>query len=274
LTTPVSWISVDQRAPAALYMASDSRITWGSSRRRWDAGRKLFACACHADIFGYIGEVIFPSLVLGQVVEAVDRGLIFVNSEGGPKERHSEFVEAVKTSFGRRHNAPDHSFQILHGARMSSGLECQFLMWLLSYSAHDQSWCDQEMVVPADHSSLIIALGSGAKSALLSDRRWKETAQGRTSRAIFWAFCESLRIGSDPLSGGPPQLVSLYRQKGPRTFGISYEGRRYFHGLPLQEAIAHEAIEWRDELFQRIDGETMARLEGAQRHVLPRTQIR
>jgi hypothetical protein len=142
-------------------MASDSRITWGSSRRRWDAGRKLFACAYHQDIFGFIGEVIFPSLVLGQVVEAADRGLIFADLEDYPKERHEEFVETVKISFGRRHSAPDHNFQILHGARMSSGLECKFLMWLLSCSAHDQSWCDQEIVVPADHSSLIIAFRLG-----------------------------------------------------------------------------------------------------------------
>jgi hypothetical protein len=266
LTTLISWVSVDQRGPAALYLASDSRITWGSQSRRWDAGRKLFACGRHPDVFGYVGEVIFPSLVLGQVIEAADRGLIFADELGDPDDRHSKFVNIIKKSFCRRHNSPNYDFQILHGSRSSPGLNCRFHIWLLSYSAHKELWRDEKINVSTVHSSLVLALGSGAQSAHFYDRHWKETGQGRTSRAVFWAFCETLRSGRDPLSGGPPQLVSLYRQAVPHTFGVVYEKKRYFHGLPLNEGIAYGAIEWRDELFQRVDGETMTLLAGAQRH--------
>src|SRR5579864_7490961 len=72
MTTLVPWCSVDSRGSSALCMASDSRITWGSEVKRWDAGRKLFACKATADIFGYVGEVFFPSLVLGQITAAAD----------------------------------------------------------------------------------------------------------------------------------------------------------------------------------------------------------
>ena len=45
-----------------IYLASDSRITWGSANRRWDAGRKLFTSDKSSHAFGYCGDVVFPSL--------------------------------------------------------------------------------------------------------------------------------------------------------------------------------------------------------------------
>jgi hypothetical protein len=90
--------------------------------------------------------------------------------------------------------------------------------------------------------------------------------QGRTSRATFWAFCDALKGKADPLSGGPPQLVGMYRTKAPMAFGSVYEGQRYFQGMPLPETICSDAIEWRDEYFQRMDGEALTVIPGAQRH--------
>ena len=87
MTTLIGWISYDPRAPAALHMASDSRITWGASHRRWDAGRKLFACAASPDLFGYSGDVLYASMVLGQIVAAADAGLLF-GVDGDPAARH------------------------------------------------------------------------------------------------------------------------------------------------------------------------------------------
>src|SRR5277367_1315248 len=134
MTSLIAWIAVDQKAPSALYLASDSRISWGSSRARWDAGRKLFLCRKYPDIFGYSGGVVFPSLVLGQITEAADSGLLFLNSDPA-EERHKRFLTAIKASFVRTQNALTGDFEILHGSRQHSGAEAQFHLWRSSYVA-------------------------------------------------------------------------------------------------------------------------------------------
>jgi hypothetical protein len=273
VTTLVSWGAVDQRGPSALYMVSDSRITWGSERQRWDAGRKLFACRIPADIFGYVGEVIFPSLVLGQVIAAADGGLLF-GPDDGAAHRHAAVVQTVKASFESRHHAPDYGFAILHGSREAEGISARYRLWQLSYFAAKPGvparWVDEEVSVATQESSLIIALGSGGYVVEKQNDILKIDPQGRTSRSIFWAFCDALRTKADPLSGGAPQLVGLYREGSPQSFGVSYEGRRYYQGLLIQDPThVSEGVEWRDEKFQRIDGATLELLSGAQRHGRP-----
>jgi hypothetical protein len=250
-------------------MASDSRISWGSSRARWDAGRKLFLCRRNPDIFGYSGDVVFPSLVLGQITEAADTGLLFLHTDDS-ESRHSKFLTAIKASFGRTQNAPTRDFRILHASRQHSGPKAQFHLWCLSYSAAANSWSDASIVVPSLRSELLAVVGSGSKSIKSQGLRWEKSDQAGTSRAIFAAFCDSIRSSADPLSGGVPQLVGMYHTRLPQPFGIVQDDQRYFHGFPLADGIEPDAIEWRDELFQRIDGRSLKIVAGAQRHVRPK----
>ena len=74
MTTLIGWVGVDQRGLSSAYLASDSRLS--SNGAKWDCGRKLFACKTTPDVFGYCGAVLFPSLVLGQITEIVDAGLL------------------------------------------------------------------------------------------------------------------------------------------------------------------------------------------------------
>src|SRR3972149_423200 len=201
MTSLIAWVSIDQRAPSAFYLASDSRISWGSERARWDAGRKLFICRQYADVFGYCGDVVFPSLVLGQIADAADAGLLFHNKDDADR-RHAKFSTAVKASFGRAHNTTIADFQILHGSRQSFGRNAQFKLWCLSFAAKTGAWTDSAIAIPQRKSTLLAELGSGAKSVRSHGKSWGEASQGGTSRAIFSAFCDSIRSGADPFSGG------------------------------------------------------------------------
>jgi len=269
MTSLIAWIAVDQRAPSALYMASDSRISWGSERARWDAGRKLFNCRQYPEIFGYAGDVVFPSLVLGQITDIADAGLLY-RSEDNADQRHQKFLTAVKASFDRRHNANISDFCILHGSREFSGSKSQFKLWNLSFSAAQRSWEDQTIIVPTNRSVLLTTIGTGSSSVKTHNLNWNASEQGGTSRAIFSAFCDSVRSHEDPMSGGVPQLVGMYHTRMPQVFGIVQSGRRYVHGFPVSSEVESDSIEWRDELFQRIDGRTLRVLAGAQRHARPR----
>jgi len=275
VTTLIAFIAVDQRGPSSLYFASDSRITWEPEKKppdhiagkvRWDSGRKLFACKQHADIFGYAGDVLFPSLVIGQMTDAADMGLLF-SADDHSETRHRKFMDAIRSSIGRRYNAPDFDFHILRGSRDSSGMKSMFRVWYSYYSTKTKSWYERGIPIPTDKSTLLIAVGTGEESAIEHDALVSLTPQQGTSRAAFWGFCDSLRSNRDPLSGGPPQLVSLYRQENAKTLGVVYNGERFFQGLPLPDGILFNQVEWRDENFQRIDGNTLQLLEGAQRQV-------
>ena len=272
MTTLVAWVAMQSDGPSAVYLASDSRITWSPQPGRWDAGRKLFASRKSPDIFGFCGEVLFPTQVLGQIVDLADHGLL-LEPAADAAIRHAAVVAMIRESHSRRHRAPDHDFAILHVSREGAVATAVFHAWLTSYSAKRAAWDDRSIEIRSisrgNVSGRLIALGSGARAFVDEVLRWKVAGQGDTSRAVFTSFCDALAKGTDPASGGVPQLVGLYRKGSGHTFGIVHEESRYFHGLPVGP-IHYGSLEWRDDAFQRIDGVTLNLVKGAQRQVRPR----
>lgn len=96
LTSLMCWIGVDSRGPASAYIATDSRLSW-SRNQTWDFGRKTFASASSPDVFGYCGDVVFPSIVLSQFVSALDGRL----QAGQFENRFRALEELVRVSFAR-----------------------------------------------------------------------------------------------------------------------------------------------------------------------------
>ncbi|MEP2508894.1 MAG: hypothetical protein ABJH72_06030 [Reichenbachiella sp.] len=63
MTLIISWIGVDDKKDgkeiSSIYIASDSRYTWGKAKR-YDYGLKVFGSSKHPEIFGFCGDVLFP----------------------------------------------------------------------------------------------------------------------------------------------------------------------------------------------------------------------
>jgi hypothetical protein len=269
MTTLVAFVSIDSHGATAFYLASDSRITW-NPHERWDAGRKVFASRVHPDAFGYCGDVVFPSLVLSQILEILDTGMLFTDAQL-PDERHSKVVSAIKMSFSLRKNAPASNFDIIHASREGSSNHSHFNLWQLSYEAKSATWTDSKVNVGTQNSSLIVALGSGATVISHHQKNWQSSEQGQTSRAVYSAFCDALASGDDIRSGGAPQLAGIYRRGPAKMIGTVHQRIRYFCGLPVSADILSDQLEWRDELFQRIDGESLEVIKGAKRHSRPKS---
>ncbi|OYV24576.1 MAG: hypothetical protein B7W99_01635 [Rhodospirillales bacterium 20-58-10] len=272
MTTVVAWVSYSPTGelpelPRAAYLASDSRITWGSQLRRWDAGRKIFSAVSQPHVFGYSGDVVFPSLVLGQLVSAIDQGILF-----GPEESHQDknalIFESMRTSHRRRHNVVEQDFSVLHICRWREWPATAFAAWLITYKRDGGVWACQELAIPTA-TKLISTLGSGANSARTHAGRWNASNVGGTSRAIFSAFCDAVASNDDALSGGLPQLAGLYTEGPPRNLGFIEDGSAFLHGLQIKPGAALASIEWRDKLFQRIDPTTMLPFQGARRFARP-----
>lgn len=266
----VGWLGTQGSGPASVYLASDSRITWGSDGRRWDAGRKLFALRNSPDLLGYCGDVLIASQILGQLAETADHHLLF--DAGVPAEkRHERMLRLFEQALSQGHRVSPSPFTVVHVARDHADKHAQFNIWFIHCAAgrlRDEH-CGTIDAANAGNSRRLLALGSGAEAYVDETIRWDASAQGHTSRAYFTALCDVLKRGEDLSSGGVPQLIGLYRNGNGRSFGIVHEGARHFNGLALSEAEDYSSIEWRDETFQRINARTLKPVRGAQRQVRP-----
>ncbi|WP_321341576.1 hypothetical protein [uncultured Cohaesibacter sp.] len=233
MTTIASELSVDARGPCALYIASDSRITWKKHEHRWDSGQKTFASSNSPDIFGYCGSAFFPTQILNQVTRQIDSGILF-NSDASARERHGRWLTTVKQSLKNSHDALIEDFIILHGARDGHGMKCQFLLWKSTWSAEKGKWFDTEIDLNSEHSRFLTISGTGGKHL---ETRMKSSPPGKdaaTSCHAFQTLFNSIDAGDDKLSGGAPQMVGIYREKPAQHFGVIWKDRRYFCGSELE----------------------------------------
>jgi len=136
----------------------------------------------------------------------------------------------------------------------------------MTFRASDGTWGVREVEMPPASASLLVG-GSGSTEIRAAEHLWQESTHANTSRAVFSAFCESMRGAVDPLTGGGPQLVGLHRIGNAKTFGIVYRGKRYLSGSQIQKQSATASTtQWFNELFERVDGGRIGRLPEAQRH--------
>lgn len=265
MTTLMTWLSVDDRGPSAIYIAADSRISWVDPVGTWDTGRKTFA-AGSPDIFGYCGEVMFPAIALGQFCDLVNRGLLW-DGEADAETRHRALVEFLPPAFERRRNARDADFTIIHAARDGISMDSQFRVWRLDYVASTKTWSDH--VIKVEHrgeSKVLATLGTGHAALDAKIHEWNKKPQGHTARSFFGAFCEAVESRKDWRTGGMPQIVSLNRETLGTPTGFVEKGERYLYGTPIAFVPGLSNIEWVNRLFERVDPETLERRSKAQQH--------
>ncbi|WP_343973734.1 hypothetical protein [Kribbella koreensis] len=259
MTTIVAWAGVDQRKVASVYIASDSRISWGS--HQWNQGRKTFAATGTPHIFGYWGDVLFPSIALPTVLDELEAGVI--------RPRGSAFGE-IGSSIRRLWNdypkQEQRDLGIIMATRRRDAMMSVFELAVMTYEAKTDTWHIDDVEMP-DRSSRLHIAGTGAYEVRNAENLWQESSHKRTSRAVYSAFAEALAQGKDRNSGGGPQLVGLRRIGPGIRFGIFHQGQRYIAGARIPQASARSAeVEWFNELFERVDGANGRLLTNAQRH--------
>ena len=259
MTSIACWIGVDSRGPASAYIATDSRLSWAPGQT-WDFGRKTFASSHSPDVFGYCGDVVFPSILLSQFVSALDGQLHTGNFES----RFGALEEVVRVSFAALPATARRAFEILHCGRDGIGMGSEFRLAVLAWS--QRSGFERTLLAAPDRSVAIRLAGSGRSSVRARLHAWQATEAKDTTRVVFRGFVDALARGDDPASGGAPQLVGLYRIDAGMSFGVLSAGRRYLHGMPVHALAPGSQVLWHNELFARVSGVTRKILPGAQRH--------
>ncbi len=259
MTSLISWVGVDNRGPASVYIASDSRLSSGHAH--WDSGRKVFACTASADIFGYCGAVLFPSQLLGQLTQSIDNGILFPEN-ARPQQRLEIVTQSISDGASR---FPEQvPFTIAYATRDGHGFGASFLIATISWKRNSPTLI-KTYPVPSE-SDLLFAYGSGQPVVDEFHFNWKRSDVGRTSRAVFSAFCEAVASGQDQYTGGAPQAVGIYLRGPSKVFGIIHNGQCYLNGMQAHSAL-NTRLECRNELFECCDikGDVIG-----QRHSRPR----
>ncbi len=191
MTTLAAWVSVDSRRPSACYLISDSRITWPNGGQ-WHTAQKLFVAEKSPDIFGFCGDVQFPTLALRQVIEHADRGLLF-EANATATDRHKAVAEALAAAYTAYPVTQLQTSSILHFGRDGETGQSRFRLWRTDWSSATQSYLDRELELPTE-SVLAQSLGSGSQVLIERNEKWKD-AQGRTARGVSVLSARRSRAG-------------------------------------------------------------------------------
>lgn len=256
MTLLASWVGVDTHGPASAYIVSDSRFSWGKAQS-YDFGKKVFASNQYPEIFGYAGDVLFPSTVLSQLTEMIDAGILFT-PEMTCQQKHAIVYEKLCHSFSKYPtDCAEKIIQILHISRDTvfdkyPAFSCRKFSW-----SAKNGWSQQKIDIPAESGTLCI-LGSGSAAFRENYAKYQSGTNRDTSRNVFHCFINTIFSSNDPCIGGAPQLVGIYRKPktAARSYGIVYNNKRYFLGLELPAGVSYDTIEWRNELFELTDGFT------------------
>ncbi len=254
----VSWIGVDTHGTASAYIAGDSRISWNKSAH-FDYGRKVYASKQYPELLGYCGDVLFPSIVVSQVFEMIDRNVL-INEKHTCKQKYEIVKNKILSSFKSYPTdvagITQDQFQFIYITKETILKKPKFEAYLMDWKK-GRGWRGKEVALP-NKSSILYTLGSGSIEYTENYKRYEEGPTHGTSRAVFHCFCDTLSHIRDPNCGGAPQIVGIYRkpESSAIDFGVIYKNNRYFLGKNIEKASYLNNIEWRNRLFEICDGLT------------------
>ncbi|QNA42676.1 hypothetical protein [Lacibacter sediminis] len=264
MTLIISWIGVDDKKDgkeiSSIYISSDSRYTW-RNLGKYDYGVKVFGSTKFPEIFGFCGDVLFPSTILGQIIPQIDNGILFENSDNA-ETKSNKIFSYLKTSFeSYPKNFIGEGFTILHGTRFEKSFKL-----FKTYLGSDKQLHKKEIPL-GNISTKVFSGGYGASEFDENWLQWESEKHNdyRTSRAVYHCLYKTLKDIKDPRTGGLPQIVGLYRNKNARLFGIVENDKKYIYGKESSEDINSSSIEWRNGNFERMNPETLKIFESAQR---------
>lgn len=264
MTLIISWIGVDVKEPensiASLYIGTDSRYSWNDSDI-YDYGIKVFGSQEFPEIFGFCGDVTFPTLIFGQLIPQIDSGLL-LNRTDTCEIKNQKIFDYIKSSVSKypvKYLAGNST--ILHGTRFNK----EFKLYKIEFNSN-RNITNSEIELPLK-STMVFSGGSGAKEFDDNWTKWKDPKHNNfeTSRGVYHCFDQTLDNIKDKRTGGSTQIVGLFRVRNVQIFGTIKRGKKYIFGKEITGDTNEENIEWRNENFERINSESLKLIEGAQR---------
>lgn len=260
MTTLAAWISWDSRAPSAVYIASDSQISYYDEIKdeivRIERNQKTFYSKNTSDIFGICGS--YPVNIKTKFNTICDR----ISSSRSSSASINEYIdEASKLMVDYFSGLGD--FVVLHGLLFNGQIQLAY------YSKNKESGFMHGICSP--DQGIIVKCGSGRKCLFEFERNAVGAREYKLSRCMWKIIYSSIEKSTDRFTSGPPQLVALYKNGLSHRLGVIWENQSYFGKELLIKS--NFSGECRNANFERVDSLGLT-IKGAQRHAhiaIPRT---
>lgn len=280
MTTLIAWAAIDDRNTSAVYMASDSRISWGANEF-WDSGRKVFASDKHPEILGYTGDALFCTQVLGQVIAFIDScsplsDLLTIDEKFNYV---ADLIERAFSSYPTKLCLPN--FSILYLTRLGKTWGACTYAWTLRGGWAERkihtipmTWSDVYAAgtFPAMYASAVLFASDGSGGADFRTFYNESTWLAKLpiySRGIFGAFTDFIDEGKDSRTGGKPQLAGLYRDHAAQKIGYVEDGVRFLYGIAVSPHDYQGELRWVNRTFENCAALSGLRKPGEQRQPSP-----
>lgn len=260
----VGWVGVDTHGIASAYLASDSRISL-TNGKHFDYARKVFASQKYPEIFGFSGKALFPSIILTQIIELIDNGLL-LDDDMDTKAKNGIVFAKIKELYDEYgiKDIDNSRVEIVHFTKSTHGKNPSFNCYHLLLDG-DKKVRNQEIELPK-RSGVVIILGSGFNGFRSKyTHQYQKSKNMNTSRNVFHCFINELLFPSTATVGGPPQLVGIMRKPDSHAliYGLIYKRKRYIAGLPYTKLKNIQSVQWRNMYFELCNPKTKEKEEGA-----------
>lgn len=263
MTTLLSWKGKDSRGIASVYLASDSRFSWGEYN--WDYGQKVYGCISFPEIIGYCGDVLLATNIISSLIGLIDNEIIYKNDISSDEKNRIVFkyVKEKFELFPKNSNTT-----IVH---IIKDIDNIFSYYEMNYSYKSNCWTNvKKSSVMENKSDIIEVYGSGGGFYRNNIIKNKKSDLYETSRFYYMVFCSTLEEAKDKLTGGAPQIVGLYRGlNNSVNIGTIWNGERFIYGMKIKDEFRIDKVEWRNTNFERYRATENELIKGAKKQPRP-----
>lgn len=280
MTTLIAWAAIDDRETSAVYMASDSRISWRENDV-WDNGRKIFASEKFPEILGYTGDALFCTQVLSQVIAFIDScaPLSQMMKLDVKFDYVGGLIERAFESYPKQFCLPN--FSILYLTRLGKTWGACTFAWTAQEGWQTKNihripmtWAEvhelDSFVVTQASAVIFVSDGSGGEKfrSFYNNSQWIAKLP-IYSRGIFGAFTDFIDSASDSKTGGKPQISGLYREFEAKKIGFADGDQRFLYGILVSPSDYQAEMRWVNRTFENCHPLSGDRLPGEQRQPAP-----
>ncbi len=262
MTLLVTWTGIDTHGPASVYIATDSRLTWGAEGV-FDHAVKTYIMHNFPAIFGYCGDALACQMIIAQTCALISS---VIDPESATLSDVAKlFARSMARSYGeypRRFSTG--SFTVVVCGKKALGASGNFECYRIDSNFEDTSM--SEIDFPSESGPLVVE-GSGAIEfqRVYAQHCVQENPNRSTSRDVFHSFMQAIQSGAEATVGPVAQIVSVIRKPDTGGFhcGIVSGGRRYINGQLIDADLLQDDAVWFNENFEITDPATKRRMKNA-----------